>query len=206
MTTELAVVRHGQTEFNRDGLYQGHADSPLTPAGEVQALRLAPRLRSLDCCATVHCSDLGRARRTAELLIQPPVHRIREDPALRERCYGVFEGLSRTQIAERYPEARVASGAANPDYTPLGAETQDEFNGRVIRVFDRIASEHVGGRVIVVTHGGVVTAFARYVLGVPADAPRRFDIGNTSLSLFYRDDERGWMVRFLGDVSHLERR
>ena len=57
---------------------------------------------------------------------------------------------------------------------------------------------------IVVTHGGVVTAFARYVLGVPAAAPRRFDIGNTSLSLFYRDDERGWMTRFLGDVAHLE--
>ena len=55
-------------------------------------------------------------------------------------------------------------------------------------------------------HGGVVTAFARYVLGVPQDAPRRFDIGNASLSLFYRNDERGWMARFLGDVAHLEHR
>ena len=205
MTTELVVVRHGETEFNRRGLYQGHADSRLTPAGEAQALRLAPRLRSLDCTATVHCSDLGRARRTAELLVLPPVHRIREDAALRERCYGVFEGLSRAEIVARYPDARIASGAANPDYTPPGGETPDEFSERVIGAFDRIASEHAGERVIVVTHGGVVTAFARYVLGVPANAPRRFDIGNTSLSLFYRD-ERGWMVRFLGDVAHLEGR
>ena len=204
MTTELAVVRHGQTEFNRRDIYQGHADSPLTDAGEAQALLLAPRLRSLDCGASVYCSDLGRARRTAELLTDTSIHRIREDPALRERCYGVFEGLSRVQIAERYPEARIAGGAANPDYTPPGAETQSEFKGRIIPAFDRIAREHAGERVIVVTHGGVVTAFARYVLGVPANAPRRFDIGNTSLSLFYRDDERGWMARFLGDVSHLE--
>ncbi|MCY4014165.1 MAG: histidine phosphatase family protein [Gammaproteobacteria bacterium] len=204
MTTELVVIRHGETEFNRRGLYQGHADSPLTPLGEAQALRLAPRLRSLDCTATVHCSDLGRARRTAELLVQAPAHRVCEDVALRERCYGVFEGLSRTEIAAQYPDARIASGAANPDYTPPGAETQDEFNGRVIGAFDRIANEHAGERVIVVTHGGVVTAFARYVLGVPADAPRRFDIGNTSLSLLYREDVRGWMVRFLGDMSHLE--
>ena len=131
--------------------------------------------------------------------------RIREDPALRERCYGVFEGLSRVQIADRYPDARITSGAANPDYTPPGAETAGEFNERVIAAFDRIANEHGGERVIVVTHGGVVTAFARYVLGVPASAPRRFDIGNTSLSLFCRD-ERGWMTRFLGDVSHLESR
>ena len=203
MTTELAVVRHGQTEFNRLGLYQGHADSPLTAAGEAQALRLAPRLRSLDCIATVYCSDLGRARRTAELLADGSIHRIREDPALRERCYGVFEGLSRAQIAERFPEARITSGAANPDYTPPGGETPGEFNERVIAAFDRIVSEHAGERVIVVTHGGVVTAFARYVLGVPATAPRGFDIGNTSLSLFYRD-ERGWMTRFLGDVAHLE--
>ena len=204
MTTDLVVVRHGETEFNRSGRYQGHADSPLTSAGEAQASRLAPRLRALECSATVHCSDLGRARRTADLLVRPLAHRIREDVALRERCYGVFEGLSRTEIAERYPDARIASGAANPDYTPPGAETQDEFNGRVIGAFDRIANEHAGERVIVVTHGGVITAFARYVLGVPADAPRRFDIGNTSLSLFYRDDGRGWMVRCLGDMSHLE--
>ena len=203
MTTELVVVRHGETEFNRRGLYQGHADSPLTPEGEAQALRLAPRLRALDCSATVQCSDLGRARRTAELLVQTPAHRIREDPTLRERGYGVFEGLSRAEIAAQYPDARIASGAANPDYTPPGGETQDEFNKRVIAAFDRLAGKCAGERVIVVTHGGVVTAFARYVLGVPANAPRRFDIGNASLSLFYRDDERGWMVRFLGDVSHL---
>ena len=202
MTTELAVVRHGQTEFNRLGLYQGHADSPLTAAGAAQARRLAPRLRSLGCSATVHCSDLGRARCTADLLVDGR-DRIREDPALRERCYGVFEGLSRAQIADRYPDARITSGAANPDYTPPGGETQDELNGRLTAAFDRIANEHAGERVLVVTHGGVVTAFARYVLGVPATAPRRFDIGNTSLSLFYRD-ERGWMTRFLGDVAHLE--
>ena len=204
-TTELAVVRHGQTEFNRLGLYQGHADSPLTATGQAQALRLAPRLRSLDCSATVHCSDLGRARRTADLLVDGR-SRVRENPALRERCYGVFEGLSRADIAQRYPDARITSGATNPEYTPPGAETQGEFEARVVAAFDRIASEHVGERVLVVTHGGVVTAFARYVLGVPDTAPRRFDIGNASLSLFYRDDERGWMTRFLGDVAHLEGR
>ena len=202
MTTELAVVRHGQTEFNRRGLYQGHADSPLTATGEAQALRLVPRLRTLDCSTTVYCSDLARARRTADLLVDGR-SRIREDPALRERCYGVFEGLSRADIAQRYPEARISGGAAHPDYTPPGAETPGEFNARVVAAFDRIASEHAAERVLVVTHGGVVTTFARYVLGVPTTAPRRFDIGNTSLSLFYRDDGRGWMVRFLGDVSHL---
>ena len=205
MTTELLVVRHGQTEFNRRGLYQGHADSALTDAGSAQARLLAPRLRSFGCSPTIYCSDLGRARRTAELLAAPG-SRIREEAGLRERCWGVFEGLSRTEIAERYPDARTSSREANPDYTPPGGETLGELNERIVTALDRIASSHAGERVIVVTHGGVVTAFARYVLGVPQDAPRRFDIGNASLSLFYRNDERGWMARFLGDVAHLEHR
>ena len=206
MTTELAVVRHGETEFNRRGLYQGHADSPLTDTGEAQARLLAPRLHSLDCSATIYCSDLGRARRTAELLADPRFHRIRKDADLRERRYGVFEGLSRAEIAERHPDARISSRTANPGYTPPGGETQREMNARIIAAFDRIAHNHAGERVLIVTHSGVVTAFARYVLGVPPNAPRRFDIGNASLSLFYQDGEHDWIARFLGDVSHLQGR
>ena len=138
------------------------------------------------------------------MLADPRFHHIREDADLRERRYGVFEGLSRAEIAERYPDARISSRTANPNYTPPAGETREEMNARIIAAFDRIAHNHAGERVIIVTHSGVVTAFARYVLGVPPDAPRRFDIGNASLSLFYQDDERGWMARFLGDVSHLQ--
>lgn len=203
MTTEIAVVRHGETEFNRGGRYQGHADSPLTATGEAQARLLAPRLAALGCSETIYCSDLGRARQTASLLADGDSHRLCVDEDFRERRYGVFEGLTRAEIAERFPDSRTGR-TTNPAYTPPGGETQQEMNDRVIRGFERIARQRVGERVIVVTHGGVVTAFARHVLGVPADAPRRFDIGNTSLSLFYLDDERGWMVRYLGDVSHLE--
>ena len=203
MTAELAVVRHGQTEFNVRGLYQGHVDSPLTDAGVAQARLLAPRLQSLGCAPTIYCSDLGRARHTAELLAAPG-SRIHEDADLRERRLGAFEGLSRAEITERYPEASTSNGAAIPDYTPLGGETLDELTERIVLALNRIAGNHVGERVIVVTHGGVITTFARHVLGVPQDAPRRFEIGNASLSLFYRNDKRFWTARFLGDVSHLE--
>ena len=203
MTTELAVVRHGQTEFNVRGLYQGHVDSPLTDAGVAQARLLAPRLHSLGYAPTIYCSDLGRARHTAELLAAPG-SRIREDAGLRKRRLGAFEGLSRAEIIERYPEARTSNGAANPEYTPPGGETLRELTDRIVLALNRIAGNHAGERVIVVTHGGAVTAFARHVLGVPQDAPRRLEIGNASLSLFYRNDERLWTARFLGDVSHLE--
>ena len=204
MNTELAVVRHGETEFNRRGLYQGHADSPLTEVGEAQARRLALRIRSLACSATIYCSDLGRARRTAELLSDPNARRIVEESRLRERSYGIFEGLSRAQIAERYPVAWAASTSGDPSFAPPQGESPNELLERIVGAFKDIALRHCGERVVVVTHGGVLTAFARHVLGVPAAAPRRFDIGNASLSLFYRDPGRGWMMRSLGDVSHLE--
>lgn len=207
MTTELLVVRHGETEYNRRGLYQGHADSPLTETGRAQARLLAPRLRKLGCGVTVHCSDLGRARCTAELLVEPGVQRIRTEADLRERGYGAFEGMSRTEIAARHPE--VASGrVGSSGYTPPGGETMQAFIARICGAFERIAGNHGGERVLVVTHGGVVTAFARHVLGIPAEVPRRFDIDNTSLSCFYRhrerDDEGDWVVRYLGDTAHLQ--
>ena len=203
MTTELLVVRHGETVFNRRGLYQGHADSPLTATGEAQARQLAPRLDAFGCSRTLYCSDLGRARRTANLLAGP-AQGVREDAGLRERGYGAFEGLSRPAIAQRYPEEWAASLSGDPDYAPPGGETATELLERIVAAFDRIARDHADQRTVVVTHGGVVTAFARHVLGIPLNAPRRFDIGNTSLSLFYLDADRGWMVRFLGDMAHLE--
>ena len=207
MTTALFVVRHGETEYNRRGLYQGHADSPLTETGRAQARLLAPRSRQLGCGATVYCSDLGRARSTAELLVEPGVQRIRTEADLRERGYGTCEGMSRTEIAVRHPE--VAGGrVGSSGYTPPGGETMQAFIERIRGAFERIAGNHAGGRVLVVTHGGVVTAFARHVLGIPAEAPRRFDVDNTSLSCFYRhsegEGEGDWMVRYLGDTAHLQ--
>ncbi len=139
-----------------------------------------------------------------ELLSDPDVHRIVEEPGLRERCYGVFEGLSRPEIAKRYPVAWAASTSGDQSYAPPEGESPNELLERIVDAFKGIAARHCGERVVVVTHGGVLTAFAKHVLGVPADATRRFDFGNSSLSLFYRDTERGWMVRSLGDVSHLE--
>jgi probable phosphoglycerate mutase len=203
MPTELLVVRHGETVFNRQGLYQGQDDSPLTPDGEAQARRLAPRIGTMDTCATLYCSDLGRAVRTAELVADRNRHRIVSHPGLRERSYGAFQGLSRPDIQSRHPDAWGQLTNGNSDYAPPGGESAAALGERVIATFAEIAARHPGERIVVVTHGGVVIAFARHVLGIANEVPRRFDVQNVSLSAFYADAERGWMVRFLGDVGHL---
>lgn len=197
MGTELIVVRHGETIYNTRNLYQGHSDSPLTADGEAQARALAPRIRALCTATALYCSDLHRARRTAELIAVPSHHQVTPDPQLRERGYGIYEGRSRDEVQQAIP-------AADADYAPPGGESQHQLLDRVAAAFDAIAARHPGERVVAVSHGGVLIAFAKHVLGLPQTAPRRFHIHNTSLSVFERDDTGEWNVRTLGDLAHLE--
>ena len=197
MSTELIVVRHGETLYNTRNQYQGHSDSPLTADGEAQARALAPRIHALGTATALYCSDLKRARRTAELIALPGHHRVTPDPLLRERGYGIFEGRSRDEVQQAMP-------AGDIDYAPPGGESQRQLLRRVTGAFDAIATRHSGERVVVVSHGGVLIAFAKHVLGLPPAAPRRFHIHNTSLSVFERDDARAWSVYTLGDLAHLE--
>lgn len=197
MGTQLIVVRHGETIYNTRNLYQGHSDSPLTADGEAQARALAPRIRALCTAPALYCSDLLRARRTAELIAMAGHHEVTAEARLRERGYGVFEGRSRDEVQQAIPTGDI-------DYAPPGGESQRQLHRRVVAAFDAIASRHLGERVVAVSHGGVLIAFAKHVLGLPQEVPRRFHIHNTSLSIFERNDAGEWSVRTLGDLAHLE--
>ena len=197
MVTELIVVRHGETIYNTRNVYQGHSDSPLTADGEAQARALAPRIRALCTAPALYCSDLLRARRTAELIATAGHHEVTVEPRLRERGYGVLEGRSRDEVQQAVPMGDV-------DFAPPGGESQRQLHHRVVAAFDAIASRHAGARIVAVSHGGVLIAFAKHVLGLPQEARRRFHIHNTSLSVFQRDDAGQWNVRTLGDLAHLE--
>ena len=201
MVTELIVVRHGETIYNTRNLCQGHSDSPLTADGEAQARALAPRIRALCTASALYCSDLKRAQRTAELIAVPGHHHIASEPRLRELGYGIYEGRSHDEVRQAIP-------ADDIDFAPSGGESKRQLLHRVVTAFDAIAARHPGERVVAVSHGGVLIAFAKHVLGLPQEVPRRFHIHNTSLSVFERGRARGraeeWSVRTLGDVGHLE--
>lgn len=204
MTTELITVRHGETCFNRRGIWQGQTDSALTANGEAQARALMPRIGALASCATVYSSDLGRARRTAALIADTERHVLALEPGLRERDFGVFQGLARDEIARRYPDAWTAHNAGDPDSAPPGGESLRQLCRRVVAAFHRIAARHPGERIVAVSHGGVLSTFAKHVLGLPLGAPRRFHIANTSISVFHLDATGRWMLRSLGDTAHLQ--
>jgi broad specificity phosphatase PhoE len=149
----LYLARHGETEWNAIGRLQGGTDIPLNDRGREHGRALAKRLAARSI-AEVITSDLSRARETGEIVARelglPPPRIV---PALRERAFGVFEGLTRDQCQHRYPEAwkrwHEQTGV------PEGAEGLAEATDRMHGVLAELA-EGDGGPAVVISHGGVM--------------------------------------------------
>ena len=150
--TTLLLVRHGETDWNRDGRWQGHSDTELNDAGRDQARRLAAELADVD---VIYSSDLARARETAEILAEPLGLEVRFDPRLRERSFGAWEGMTAAEIEVEFADeharwmAGEAPGAAD-------AEPFTDFGARVQEFVADVLAEHLGETVLVVGHGGSI--------------------------------------------------
>lgn len=200
--TELWLVRHGVTAWNRQRRFQGHRDIGLDGQGHEQAQRLAERLVDSGLVA-IHTSDLARARDTAA----PAAARLGipavSDAGLRERCYGDFEGRTFDEIETDFPEAFARWQARDPDYLlPGGGESLREFAARCAAAFERIARSYPGARVAAVAHGGVLDVAYRVATGLALEAPRRHELLNASINRLRFEDGR-WSLIDWADVAHL---
>lgn len=159
----LLLVRHGQTSWNALGKLQGHTDIALDDTGREQARALAGRLRAIGI-RTVWTSDLGRARETGEIVARVlGLPAPRTDAELRERKFGVFEGLTRDECATLHPEHWAAWLAQTT--APPGGEPREEAVVRLGRVLERIAAREEEGPALVVSHGGVMRLWLMQLLG-----------------------------------------
>jgi broad specificity phosphatase PhoE len=163
----LWLTRHGETEWNALGMLQGHTDIPLNEVGRQQARALAARFASLPLPLTsVWSSDLGRARETGAIvaaalgLDAPAV-----DAELRERSFGVFEGLTRDQCATDHPEAWQAWQASAA--SPPGGEALDLVPPRMQRALERIFATSDRGDSLIISHGGCMRLWLRTVIADP---------------------------------------
>jgi len=152
--TRLLLVRHGESTWNADGRWQGHADPPLSALGEQQARDAAAHLAGIDA---VWASDLERARRTAEIVAEQLNVALRVDVRLRERDAGEWQGCTRAEIEERWP-GYLASGRRPP-----GFEASARLLARVLSAVTDIARREPGTSLLVVTHGGVVRTLERHL-------------------------------------------
>jgi probable phosphoglycerate mutase len=161
------LARHGETDWNVAGRWQGHADVPLNATGRVQALALAERLRG-EGIAAVATSDLARALGTAELVARALGLEVAlVDPDLREQRFGRFEGLTPLECEERYP-TDWARYARDPRSGPPGGETRAAVLARVLRAVDGAAAR-LAPPPLIVTHGG---AMRTLLAAIPAEPGR----------------------------------
>ncbi|XP_012079192.1 phosphoglycerate mutase-like protein 4 isoform X2 [Jatropha curcas] len=179
---EIIILRHGETLWNVDGRIQGHVDVELNEAGRQQAA-----LRALETAETIaaRCGGL----------------QVIKDTDLRERHLGDLQGLVFSEAAKINPEAfRALLSHKTSQDIPGGGESLDQLYQRCTSCLQRIARKHIGERVIVVTHGGVISTL--YENARPNNkAPRK--VLNTSIHIFLIPDEKNWTIKTWGDVSHL---
>jgi broad specificity phosphatase PhoE len=187
--TTILLARHGESDWNRSGRWQGHADRPLTERGREQARELTERLADLELDA-VYSSDLDRARATAEIVADGRGLPIRQLPELREVDVGGWSGLTRAEAEQRFPDAyqRWVAGEEGWD----DGETYEQLSERVVAAIRRIAADHDGDRVLVVAHGGSIRAVHAAALGVDIHTYRRIHRvePNASLSAVCVEDGR----------------
>jgi len=199
---QLILVRHGETDWNREGRIQGYrADSPLTSTGQAQARQLAARLASEQIQA-LHSSDAGRARQTVAPIAAAVDLEVIYDPALRERNYGVFEGRTYKEIELEFPDAYLKFRSRDPDYAPPGGESGAQFRDRIVAALERVAAGTAGRRAAVVTHGGVLGIAYRHVTGMRLDSKRDYSLHNASINRIAYAGGR-WSLEVWGDVAHL---
>lgn len=201
--TEIWFIRHGETDWNRQRRQQGWQDIPLNAAGLTQAQALAERLRgeSLPFDA-LYSSDLRRALATAEPVGQALGLRVRPEPGIRERGFGVLEGLDLDRIDELAPAAAAAWKSREPGRALDGGETLGQFHARVVAAVEDIAQRHAGQRLLAFTHGGALDIIWRQASGVPLDAPRYASLLNVSINRVAVEG-RAWRILDWGDVSHV---
>ena len=199
--TEMIFVRHGETDWNRELRFQGHVDVALNAIGLEQARRLASRLAA-EPAAHLYVSDLLRAQQTA----QPVAHQLGvtsvTEPALREQSFGTVDGMRVDDIKAQHPRAWEQWLRFHEDFCMPGGETTREFHARVLDAVYRIAGDHPGATLVVVTHGGVLDMIWRTARSLPLSGPRQSEIPNAGVSRVRVSAGRIEVLAW-ADTSHL---
>lgn len=196
---DLVLLRHGETEWSRDGLHTGLTDIPLTPRGEEAARLLAPAL-ARHRVARVVSSPLQRAVRTAELAGLAARAEVSVDPDLHEWDYGAYEGLTTPQIREQRPDWWLWRDGVLPGQGQFHGETADQVGERADRALDRVRPmlERDDGDVVLVAHGHLLRVLTARWLGLAPTAGALFRLDTATVSLLGYEHERpvilGWNI------------
>lgn len=204
---QVYLVRHGETQWNAERRIQGQSDSPLTLKGEDQARQVGERVRSLGITHII-TSDLGRTRRTAEIIADACGCNVIADSRLRELNMGVLEQRHIDTLTPEEEEWRRQLVNGTPDGRIPEGESMQELCVRMRAALNSCLELPEGSRPLLVSHGIALGGLVSTILGLPAYAERRLRLRNCSISrVDYQQSAwlaSGWIVETAGDVSHLD--
>jgi len=196
------VVRHGATEWSRELRFTGSRDIPLSAEGRRQSEAVAAALGGRTVAA-VYASPLARACNSAELIARPHGLAVGIEPDLREMAFGVWEGLSREEVAARFPAAYALWRSAPHRFSVAGAESLDQVAERVRRAVAALVGAHGDQTVVLVSHAIVLRLIVLQALGLGPE--RLWSVDAAPAGITEIEYEPGWAtVHRMNTLSHLE--
>jgi phosphoserine phosphatase len=201
----ILLIRHGETEFNRNHRFQGRIDVPLNPEGVDQAQALARALKN-ERLAAIYSSPLRRAVETARLVKSfHPSTPFFEEPGLIEMDLGEFDGIEGERWAEHYPDFRKRWLESPAALRMPGGESLQDVQNRVVETLERIALNYSPEDTLLISsHSFVNRTILCHALGKPLDSFRELRQGNAALNILYKEG-REIRVEVINDQSHLKK-
>lgn len=199
MSTRLIIVRHGETESNVAKIQQGWIDTPLTPLGQQQILRLGQRLAT-EKIDMAYSSPLLRSVRTTQAIINfHPDLLVEYTEELRERHWGIYEGRS----VDEYTEDQVRSGVAFIDHRPEGGESLADLKQRMAGFLGRVLPLNANKSVLISTHHSAMKMLLFILLDKPLTDWEGLKMPNTALNILEYTEGSPTNVLLFNDAAHL---
>ena len=200
--TEIIIIRHGETEWNKTGRFQGHSDVPLSAEGRAQAAALGKNL-VVDHVDAIYASDLTRAMETAAPLAQRFGLEVISDPLLRELNFGSWEGRNFNDVNAENPDA-MKTFYNDPERVNIpDIEPFPEFQRRVAGRVREIVAQERGKRIVIVSHGASIRILFADILSMPIRSIWHVSQLNTAVNKVRFEDDGFAVVTLMNDTSHL---
>jgi broad specificity phosphatase PhoE len=204
MTTQILLVRHGQTAWNREERVRGRSDVPLDETGRWQAQVTARYVAARWPLAAIYASPMGRAMDTAQAIADAQGLTVQPHPGLLDLHFGEWEGLALTEVKARYPDMLHAWFTAPQSVRFPGGEGLDEVRQRSSAALAELAARHEGTTIGLVAHTVVNRVLLCAVLGLGNDHFWHLGQDTCAVNLIEWDGQR-YTLALLNDTSHMWR-
>jgi broad specificity phosphatase PhoE len=201
-STEIILVRHGQTEWNRIERFRGRADIPLNETGLAQARAVAEALVKRSNPAAIYASPLGRCIQTAEPIAAKTGLEIQPLAGIIDIDYGDWQGFTPAEVEERYPDLHHAWMKAPQTVTIPHGESLDQVRARAFSALEDAAKRHLGQSIVLVSHKVICKVLTCAVLGLDNSHFWRIEQDNGAMNIFeWRNGV--YTVKLVNDTCHV---